>query len=82
MSFVLDTDKCLLDLKEHSDLPTFTTKMLLGDTLSQSRKLHELKQKKRDDSEVPNNKNNFTKCSWGLTTNEKTPQTEIDQIVL
>lgn len=77
MSFVLDTDKCLLDLKEHSDLPTFTTKMLLGDTLSQSRKLHELKQKKRDDSEVPNNKNNFTKCSWGLTTNEKTPQTEI-----
>ncbi|XP_051254108.1 centrosomal protein of 126 kDa [Dicentrarchus labrax] len=63
------------DLSPTSDLTSFSAMMLLGDNLPQSRKLHEPKQKRQEDSEGPNNKMHAFKASWGFTSVEQTPTT-------
>ncbi|KAE8295009.1 Centrosomal protein of 126 kDa [Larimichthys crocea] len=81
-SFFRDSEKSHPDLRKlhylypTSDLTSFSAMMRLGDNLSQSRKLHEPKQEKHDDSEGPNNETHASKTSWGFTSVEQTPQTE------
>lgn len=81
-SFLLDSEKPHPDLRKQNDLcPTsditsFSTMMLLGDNLPQSRKLHEAKTKTQEDSEGQNSKMHSTKASWGFTSVEQTPKTE------
>ncbi|XP_071353521.1 centrosomal protein of 126 kDa isoform X1 [Trachinotus anak] len=79
-SFLLDSEKPHINPRKQNDLfptsdLTSSAVMLLGDNLTQSRKLHELKQKKQEDSEGPNNKMHISKASWGFTS-EQTPKTE------
>ncbi|KAM6987810.1 centrosomal protein of 126 kDa isoform 2-T2 [Tautogolabrus adspersus] len=81
-SLLLDLEKENPDLRNHkdsyptSDLTPFSAMTLLGDNVPQSRKLHEPKQQKQEDSEEPNNKMHSSKASWGFTSFEPTPETE------
>uniref|UniRef100_A0A673AT04 Centrosomal protein 126 n=1 Tax=Sphaeramia orbicularis TaxID=375764 RepID=A0A673AT04_9TELE len=81
-SLLFDTDKSHSDLRKQndpyplSDHTSFPAMMLLGDTLPQPRKLHELKQKKQEDSEGLNNRTRVPRASWDFTSIEKTPKTE------
>ncbi|XP_044059172.1 centrosomal protein of 126 kDa isoform X2 [Siniperca chuatsi] len=81
-SFLLDSEKPHPDLRNQndlcptSDLTSFSAMMFHGDNLPQSKKLLELKQKKQEDSEVPNNKMHVSKASWGITSVEQMPKTE------
>ncbi|TKS80694.1 Centrosomal protein of 126 kDa [Collichthys lucidus] len=81
-SFFRDSEKSHPDLRKlhylypTSDLTSFSAMMRLGDNLSQSRKLHEPKQEKPDDSEGLDNETRASKTSWGFTSVEQTPQTE------
>lgn len=79
-SFSLDSEKPHLNLRKQNDLfptsdLTSSAILLLGDNLTQSRRLHELKQKKQEDSERPNNNMHISNASWGLTS-EQTAKTE------
>uniref|UniRef100_A0A665TQJ8 Centrosomal protein 126 n=1 Tax=Echeneis naucrates TaxID=173247 RepID=A0A665TQJ8_ECHNA len=74
-SFVLDSEKPQLNLeKKNYFIPTSqltsSGMMLLGDNLNQSQKLHELKQKKKEDYEGSNNKMYVSKGSWGFTSGQ------------
>ncbi|XP_059186509.1 centrosomal protein of 126 kDa [Centropristis striata] len=79
-SFLLDSEKSHPDLRGQndscptSDLNPFSAMMLLGDNLTQSRTLHEPKQKKQEDPEGPKNKMHISKDSWGSTSVERTPK--------
>uniref|UniRef100_A0A3B4V6J3 Centrosomal protein 126 n=1 Tax=Seriola dumerili TaxID=41447 RepID=A0A3B4V6J3_SERDU len=78
--FLLDSEKPHLNLRKQNDLfptsdLTSSAMLLLGDNLTQSRKLPEFKQKKQEDSERPNHKMHISKASWGFTS-EQTPKTE------
>ncbi|XP_008287716.1 uncharacterized protein KIAA1377 [Stegastes partitus] len=81
-SFLLDSQKAHPDVRNQqdlcpaSDLTSFSAMMLLGDSLVQSGKLHEPKQKKQVDSEWPNDKIHISKASWGFTSVEQTTKTE------
>ncbi|XP_026219555.1 centrosomal protein of 126 kDa isoform X2 [Anabas testudineus] len=77
-SFLLDSEKTPVQRKQSDLYPTsdltFSAMMLLGDNLLQSRKLHEPKQQKQEDSEGSNNKMYVSKSSWGFTS-DQTPKT-------
>ncbi|KAK7883003.1 hypothetical protein WMY93_029177 [Mugilogobius chulae] len=74
-AFLLDTDKCLSDLKKHFQHPTYPTETLQGETLmTQSRKLHEVKLKKPTDYAMLKHKNVVSNCSWGIAKDEKAPK--------
>ncbi|XP_070825723.1 centrosomal protein of 126 kDa [Chaetodon trifascialis] len=81
-SLLFNSEKPHPDLREQNDLfpasgltsPSAT--MLLGDDLPQSRKLHEPKKIKQEDSDGPDNKMHTSKSSWGFTSFEQTPKRE------
>ncbi|XP_070762654.1 centrosomal protein of 126 kDa [Enoplosus armatus] len=82
-SFLLDSEKPHPDLRKQnvlcptSDLTSLSAMMFGGDNLPQSKKLHEPKQNKQEDSEGPNNKMHLpSKASWGCTSVEQTCKTE------
>ncbi|XP_055082155.1 centrosomal protein of 126 kDa [Periophthalmus magnuspinnatus] len=70
-AFLLDTDKCISDLKKNFQQPTYPPETAMGDALTQSRKLHDLKLKKQIDYDLLKNKNGVNNCSWGTAKNEK-----------
>ncbi|XP_042343226.1 centrosomal protein of 126 kDa [Plectropomus leopardus] len=81
-SFSLVSEKPHLDVRKQndlcptSDLTSFSAMMLPGDNSPQSHKVLELKQKKLEDSEGPNNKEHISKSSWGFTSVEQDPKKE------
>ncbi|XP_038549890.1 centrosomal protein of 126 kDa isoform X1 [Micropterus salmoides] len=81
--FLLDSENPHPDLRKQndlcpaSDLTSFSAMMCCADNLPQSRKQHESKQKKQEDSERPDNKMHVSKAPWVFTSVEKTPKTEV-----
>uniref|UniRef100_UPI0037E7B0C0 centrosomal protein of 126 kDa n=1 Tax=Semicossyphus pulcher TaxID=241346 RepID=UPI0037E7B0C0 len=75
-SLLPDTEKPTPDLRKQkdlcptSDLTPFSAMTLLGD--NQSRKQHEPKEQKQEDSEALNNRRHLSKASWGFSS----PKTE------
>ncbi|XP_067451374.1 centrosomal protein of 126 kDa [Thunnus thynnus] len=81
-SLLLDSEKPHLDLRKQndlcpsSDLASLSAMMHLGNNVPLSRKLHEPKQKKQEETEGFNNKMHVSKAPWGFTSIEQTPKTE------